>query len=295
MQTKLLLFLFLFSCSAFAQDIIANLQIEKKDGINYADGIDLAKNLKMQTLWHSEAGILKIGNSSWVLNNEWASIRDTSFLLQSPVRNMINGKRSFWLPFPSSLPIFERMLNKPLEYDSASAKITAKLPENLKDMWSVNLDAKSDGEVLELKLSKPFVTEPFYTHPNYILRINGAAIDSVMFQDLAKKSAIITRVVPIQDKQSAQLTLALRDNCEKPELVKKDSGKTLQIVLRKKQAAAPDSKTEAVPQASSGKKIKTIVIDPGHGGKDPGAVGYKSLKEKDVVLAVGLKLKKNLE
>jgi len=35
-----------------------------------------------------------------------------------------------------------------------------------------------------------------------------------------------------------------------------------------------------------GKKV-TLVIDPGHGGKDPGAIGPTGLKEKDVVLKVG--------
>lgn len=35
----------------------------------------------------------------------------------------------------------------------------------------------------------------------------------------------------------------------------------------------------------------TIVIDPGHGGNDPGAI-YHSIKEKNVVLALGLKLGK---
>lgn len=38
----------------------------------------------------------------------------------------------------------------------------------------------------------------------------------------------------------------------------------------------------------------TVVIDPGHGGKDPGAVGASS-KEKDIVLSVGLKLGKQIE
>jgi N-acetylmuramoyl-L-alanine amidase len=33
-----------------------------------------------------------------------------------------------------------------------------------------------------------------------------------------------------------------------------------------------------------------VVIDAGHGGKDPGAIGIGNLKEKDVTLAVGLKL-----
>ncbi len=38
----------------------------------------------------------------------------------------------------------------------------------------------------------------------------------------------------------------------------------------------------------------TVVIDPGHGGKDPGAVGATS-REKDIVLSVGLKLGKLIE
>ncbi|MBA3706098.1 MAG: N-acetylmuramoyl-L-alanine amidase [Bacteroidetes bacterium] len=40
--------------------------------------------------------------------------------------------------------------------------------------------------------------------------------------------------------------------------------------------------------------IKTVVIDPGHGGKDPGCHGSK-YKEKDVALAVALKLGKYIE
>ncbi len=39
---------------------------------------------------------------------------------------------------------------------------------------------------------------------------------------------------------------------------------------------------------------KRIVLDPGHGGHDPGAVGPKNLYEKDVVLDIALKLKKIL-
>lgn len=41
-------------------------------------------------------------------------------------------------------------------------------------------------------------------------------------------------------------------------------------------------------------KVKVVIIDPGHGGKDPGAVG-KTYKEKDIVLAVALKLGEYIE
>lgn len=41
-------------------------------------------------------------------------------------------------------------------------------------------------------------------------------------------------------------------------------------------------------------KIRRIVIDPGHGGHDPGAVGPSGIQEKDVVLSMGLKLRELL-
>lgn len=37
--------------------------------------------------------------------------------------------------------------------------------------------------------------------------------------------------------------------------------------------------------------VKTIVLDPGHGGHDPGAVGTNDLYEKDVVLDIALKVR----
>ncbi|OGL49249.1 MAG: hypothetical protein A3C43_10345 [Candidatus Schekmanbacteria bacterium RIFCSPHIGHO2_02_FULL_38_11] len=44
-----------------------------------------------------------------------------------------------------------------------------------------------------------------------------------------------------------------------------------------------------------GLKIKRIVIDAGHGGKDTGAIGRNGLAEKDVVLDVAKRLKKTIE
>ncbi len=44
-----------------------------------------------------------------------------------------------------------------------------------------------------------------------------------------------------------------------------------------------------------GMKVAKVVIDPGHGGKDPGCIGRSGLKEKDITLDIGLRLKKLLE
>ncbi len=43
-------------------------------------------------------------------------------------------------------------------------------------------------------------------------------------------------------------------------------------------------------KAQLNKKQIIIAIDPGHGGRDPGAIGKKGTREKDITLAVGKKL-----
>ena len=47
----------------------------------------------------------------------------------------------------------------------------------------------------------------------------------------------------------------------------------------------------APPAASLAKKDMVIVIDPGHGGKDPGALGRKGTREKDIVLKISAQLR----
>ena len=46
----------------------------------------------------------------------------------------------------------------------------------------------------------------------------------------------------------------------------------------------------AVPKAVVSRLV-TIAIDPGHGGEDPGAIGPRGTYEKDVVLAIGIRLR----
>lgn len=48
------------------------------------------------------------------------------------------------------------------------------------------------------------------------------------------------------------------------------------------------------PSPPRAKDYTTIVIDPGHGGKDPGALGFRRTAEKDITLKVALQLKELL-
>ena len=46
--------------------------------------------------------------------------------------------------------------------------------------------------------------------------------------------------------------------------------------------------TSLTKSSYSQNSVQTIVIDAGHGGKDPGAVGKKGTLEKDIVLSLSL-------
>jgi N-acetylmuramoyl-L-alanine amidase len=56
-----------------------------------------------------------------------------------------------------------------------------------------------------------------------------------------------------------------------------------------------DGKDISTLRGALGLKVRTVVIDPGHGGHDPGAIGPTGLKEKDVTLAVAKTLSRKLE
>jgi len=58
--------------------------------------------------------------------------------------------------------------------------------------------------------------------------------------------------------------------------------------------ASPAPTTLAAEEQRSIDRLVIVAIDPGHGGEDPGAVGPTGLREKDVVLAVALKLRDRL-
>jgi N-acetylmuramoyl-L-alanine amidase len=62
------------------------------------------------------------------------------------------------------------------------------------------------------------------------------------------------------------------------------------IDFRKGAAPSPDAPVQPRQQPQRLPGIRTIVIDPGHGGKEVGAVGPNGLLEKDVTLEIARKL-----
>ena len=126
--------------------------------------------------------------------------------------------------------------------------------------------------------------------------------------DLNKQIVPKTFVLPPHDGANHRLVIDLKEASvhsmlAKTELKKADKKKTPQAPRKNK---SPDKDIIAkvtTPAASRKVSTKTkskvatakarnfvVAIDPGHGGKDPGATGYAGTREKDVVLQISKRL-----
>jgi N-acetylmuramoyl-L-alanine amidase len=85
------------------------------------------------------------------------------------------------------------------------------------------------------------------------------------------------------------------------ELFRLEDPPRLVVDVGTRQAAAPPARA-AVPagpedegEGGPGRPIRRVVVDAGHGGHDPGAIGPRGVREKDVTLAVARRLQRKLE
>ncbi len=102
--------------------------------------------------------------------------------------------------------------------------------------------------------------------------------DTRIVLDLAAPMQVNSFLLPPQDGQGHRLVLDLSSATHAPRQI----------------AAQPQPLVAPVDKAHPKRDI-IVVVDPGHGGKDPGAIGSKGQREKDVVLSIAQLLAKRLK
>ena len=110
---------------------------------------------------------------------------------------------------------------------------------------------------------------------------------------VAQKDSTTTRVVlDIKNKIFQEDYKITRSRNRKAIIIEIKNKKAKQTDKSKsvKEVILPEKYTKTKTGSAPG--LCTVVIDPGHGGKDPGATGYQKTREKDVCLSLGLKLQK---
>lgn len=101
----------------------------------------------------------------------------------------------------------------------------------------------------------------------------------ISLTDLGKGKARLK----LHQKAPLQVNIfALKPDLGKPHRLVID---LIDVVQERKEQEERQKQKEVSPKGT-----KIVVIDPGHGGEDPGAVGRRKTMEKDIVLKIGIKI-----
>jgi N-acetylmuramoyl-L-alanine amidase len=144
-------------------------------------------------------------------------------------------------------------LTEPIQYESSTQE---KPPEFHLEIREVTLQTKKK----EIEVNDSFLT-----------KIN-----------LTKLGKNKVRIVIHQKKPLNVVIFALNPYLDKPHRLVID---LVDVGQEKKEQEEREKQKEIRPKGT-----KTVVIDPGHGGEDPGAIGLGKTMEKDIVLRAGQKV-----
>ena len=184
---------------------------------------------------------------------------------------------------------------KRIVIDVSNLDISSISKENSKtgfisDIRAGVLDKNTSRFVLDLnsfaKVKKHFVLNPITGNKNYRLVIDVESASEKEFNNFIDKMLVLPSVESLSDKKNNSRGIVY----EEVEIEITDSKTKENIKFDKKLSVSkPISKSSKTVIKED--KPKVIVIDAGHGGEDPGAIGLGGTYEKHIVLAMAKQLR----
>ena len=161
--------------------------------------------------------------------------------------------------------------------------------QNIFNITDIKFSQKQNGTLITLQTTRQFYAEEISNSISSSKWLNITIINGLLdSMKLNQKTlqAPISKIRTIQLKESAQISLLLDDNIEDVDFdIQKNE---IHFLLRN--AIAENAKK--IIEIKQKWFIDTIVIDAGHGGKDPGAIGFNNVLEKNITLEIALQLGK---
>jgi N-acetylmuramoyl-L-alanine amidase len=158
------------------------------------------------------------------------------------------------------------------------------------------VEEKANGTLIRIQTAYPFNRKQVSTRVSrqwlYIDVVGGRADTGAV--RYTRPAGIVQRVVPVQTGAVTQISCQLKEDIEQKRIIVSGQGNEILISL----PTLDQLSTEVLRNLERERRkwlIDTIVLDPGHGGHDPGAIGPNGVKEKDVALAVAKRVKRLLE
>ena len=319
-----LLLLFVFASHSSADQKSITLQIEQQPpvslrgldsaGVTYLSLNDLANALALPSARNDTWRKLEIrlpthrmkvtaGNSFVVITELSTNSASISQLGQE----VIVIDTLYYVPAAPFLQLFARLSPTKISYDRETAFIFVgtKTPAVQFDITGIEIEPRLNGYVLTILASKKLNdVETWLKQDGWLfVTIPDATVDTMAIKN-ARPYGAIRQILVFPSPTSVQLTFRVApDVVPPPEIISDPESNNVFINLRTKSEVEKGElerkRQESIKQRIEGSReqwnLDKIVIDAGHGGKDPGTIGVNGTKEKNVTLAVALKLGKLIE
>ncbi len=202
----------------------------------------------------------------------------------------------FYAPFAYFIFTIKPSLPFEFEYDTAQNILWIIRPHA--KLQAITIQDKQNGSLIRISIDQPVKPANIFTSESngwLYIDIYGARSHHFSNSAVVKQTSIIDKVTIIDlSNDAVRIGFALLKKVKEKKVEVRQNPSEILLALRTHDEIPPALLAQLEREREKW-RFDVIVIDPGHGGKDPGAISRTGLREKDVTLKIAKEIKRILE
>jgi len=267
------------------------------DDIPYISLVELAETYHLAVSWEpvtTRMSLERGGRTITVADgSRVASVNGFAKNMLLPAR-MIRG--TLFAPVRTFLPLMAGLVPANLEW--VDGRRAVRVSGQICTIQKVRFENLQNGTLVCIEMTEPLKHQVEMRDGNWLtVSFAAGSFDpETLYEDT--QNGLVEDVRAFQREGAAQIAFRLSEQVADHTVSSAATSNEMLISLFKTPQTVPAAVAEPEPLVPEAPvfddkiwRIDTVIIDPGHGGRDSGAVGRGKTKEKDVVLKVALELR----